>query len=79
MENNELMQIMEAIVLRDSVALYMNKITEQYKGHPDYAATMRFCGQIYKKYYQIADKRVMTDETGRLTIRRDIRKNFDLN
>lgn len=79
MENNELMQIIEAVVIRDSVALYMNKVTEQHKAHPDYQATMTLCGHVYRKFAKIAGQKVETDAMGHIVIRRDIRRNFDQN
>ena len=78
MENNELYQILEAVVLRDSLSLYMNKLSE-HRAHPDFEATMRFCGQIYKKYSRIASQQVVKDQIGHYTLRRNMRTDFDLN
>ena len=79
MENNELYQILEAVVLRDSLSLYMNKLTEQHKEHPNYQATMTLCGHVYRKFAKIAGQKVETDAMGHIVIRRDIRRNFDQN
>ena len=51
MENNELYQILEAVVLRDSLSLYMNKLSE-HRAHPNFEATMRFVASLFKKYSQ---------------------------
>lgn len=79
MENNEIIQVLESAILRDSLTLYMNELTRQHKGHPDYLRTMEFVGSLYKKYSRIAGQRVMTDEMGRTVLRKDIRSKFDLN
>ena len=78
MENNELYQVLEAIVLCNSLSLYMNKLSE-HRAHPDFEATMRFLGHIYRKFAKVADQRVTTNEMGRTVLRRDIRSKFDLN
>lgn len=77
--DNELFEIASAVIIRDSLTLFMNKLTEQHKSHPDYAATMTFCGQIYKKFAKIAAQKVETDEMGHIVIRRDIRTDFNNN
>ncbi len=79
MENNELFEIASAVIILNSLTLFMNKLTEQHKGHPDYAATMALCGQIYKRYAKIAATKCQTDALGRITVRRNLRSDFDLN
>ena len=77
--DNEIAGILEAIVLRDSLNLYMTRLAEQHKGHPDFEATMQFVGSLYKKYSRIASQRVTKDEVGNYVIRRNLRTDFDLN
>ena len=77
--DNEIAGILEAIVLRDSLNLYMTRLAEQHKGHPDFEATMQFVGSLYKKYSRIAAQRVTKDEVGNYVIRRNMRTDFDLN
>jgi len=77
--NDEVFKIGEAVILRDSLTLFMNRLTEQHKGHPDYAATMALCGLIYKKFAKIASTKCERDLTGRLTVRKNIRTDFDTN
>lgn len=79
MDENEIMAVLEAVIIRDSLTLYMNRVTEQHRTHPDYQATMQFIGSIYKKYARIADQRVIRNEIGQTVLRRDIRSKFDLN
>ncbi len=79
MKESELYRIAEAIIVRDSLTLFMNKLTEQHKEHPDYQATMTLCGHVYRKFAKIAGQKVETDAMGHIVIRRDIRRNFDQN
>ena len=79
MKESELYRIAEAVIVRDSLTLFMNKLTEQHKGHPDYGATMKLCGLIYKKYSKIAATKCQTDEAGNISVRRDIRRDFNQN
>ena len=79
MKESELYRIAEAIIVRDSLTLFMNKLAEQHKGHPDFEATMQFLGHIYRKFAKVADQKVQTDAMGRITVRRDIRRDFDQN
>ena len=78
MENNELYQILEAVVLRDSLSLYMNKLSE-HRAHPNFQVTMAFVASLYKRYAKIASTKVQTDAMGRITVRRNLRSDFDLN
>ena len=79
MKESELYRIAEAIIVRDSLTLFMNKLAEQHKGHPDFEATMQFLGHIYRKFAKVADQKVTTDEMGHITIIRNMRTDFDLN
>jgi len=79
MENNELFEIASAVIILNSLTLFMNKLTEQHKGHPDYAATMALCGQIYRKYAKVASTKCETDAMGHIVIRRNVRRDFDAN
>lgn len=79
MEDSEVMKVMESVILRDSLSLFMTKLTEQHRKHPDFAATMQFVGSLYKKYSRIAAQRVTKDEVGNYVIRRNLKTDFDLN
>lgn len=79
MEENELAAVLEAVVIRDSLMLYMNQLTAQHRKHPDFEATMRFIAGIYKKFARIADQKVVRDDFGNYKIRRNLRTDFDLN
>jgi len=79
MGKNEIMQVLESVVIRDSLSLFMTKLTEQHRKHPDFAATMQFVGSLYKKYSRIAAQRVAKDEFGNYSILRNLRTDFDLN
>lgn len=74
-------EVCEAIIVRDAVGLFINKTAAQYRNHndPDFVATMRFIGSIYKKYARIAATPVELDHSGRIVIKKDIRQNFGLN
>ena len=76
---SELYRIAEAAIVRDSLTLFMNKLTEQHKGHPDYGATMELCRLIYKRYAKIAATKCQTDAMGRITVRPNLRSDLDLN
>ena len=78
MENNELYQILEAVVLRDSLSLYMNKLSE-HRAHPDFEATMRFCASLYKRYAKIAATKCQTDAAGNISVRPNLRTDFNNN
>ena len=77
--DNDLIGILEAVIIKDSINLFMTRLAEQHKGHPDFEATMRFCGQIYKKYSRIASQQVVKDQIGHYTLRRNLRTDFDVN
>ena len=84
-ESNEfsgpIYEICEAAIIRDSVGLFINKTAAQYKNHndPDYLAAMTFLSHVYKKFARMAATPVELDHSGRMVIKKDIRKNFDLN
>ena len=75
---SQVLKIAEALILRDSLQLYLGKLQE-YKGQPNYEQTMAFVGSLYKRYAKIAATKCQTDEAGRITVRRDIRRDFDQN
>lgn len=79
MENNEIIQVLESAILRDSLTLYMNELTRQHKNHPDYRATMSFVGSLWKKYARIASQKVVMDDFGNYKLRGNLRSDFDLN
>jgi len=79
MDENEIMAVLEAVIIRDSLMLYMNRVTEQHRTHPDYQATMQFVGSLYKKYSRIASQQVVRDDFGNYRIRRNLRTDFDVN
>jgi hypothetical protein len=77
--DNDLIGILEAVIIKDSLNLYMTRLAEQHKGHPDFEATMRFCGSLFKKYSRLASQKVEQDDFGNYRIRRNLRSDFDLN
>jgi hypothetical protein len=77
--DNDLIGILEAVIIKDSLNLYMTRLAEQHKGHPDFEATMRFCASLYKRYAKIAATKCQTDEAGNISVRRNIRRDFDQN
>ena len=81
MEESELYRIAEAVVLRDAMSDYIVKTAKTVTDHsnPDYLNAIAFLSHVFKKYQRIASTKVMTDEMGRITVRRDIRRDFDLN
>lgn len=79
MDENEIMQVLESVVLRDSLSLYMTKLSEQHRTHSDYQRTMEFVGSLYKKYARIASQKVVRDDLGNYRIRRNLRTDFDVN
>jgi len=77
--DNELYQILEAVIIKDSINLFMARLAEQHKGHPDFEATMRFCASLYKRYAKIAATKCQTDALGRITVRPNLRTDFNNN
>ena len=75
---SEVLKIAEALILRDSLGLFMAKLQE-YKGQPNYEQTMAFVASLYKRYAKIASTKVQTDAMGRITVRPNLRSDFDQN
>ena len=75
---SEVLKIAEALILRDSLGLFMAKLQE-YKGQPNYEQTMAFVGALYKKYSKIAATKCQTDAMGRITVRPNLRTDFNNN
>jgi len=75
---SEVLKIAESLIIRDSLGLYMAKLRE-HEGHPNFQVTMAFVASLYKRYAKIASTKVQTDAMGRITVRRDIRRDFDQN
>lgn len=73
--------VCEAVLVRDAISLFINKTVTTYKNHndPDYLAALSFLNHVYKKFARIAATPVVLDNSGRMVIKKDIRKNFDLN
>ena len=76
---SQVYQILEAVIIKDSLNLYMTRLAEQHRAHPDFEATMQFVVILYKKYSRIASQRVTKDDVGNYVIRRNMRTDFDLN
>ena len=76
--DDEVLKIAESLIIRDSLQLYLGKLQE-YKGQPNYEQTMAFVGALYKKYSKIAATKCQTDAMGRITVRRNLRSDFDQN
>jgi hypothetical protein len=74
-------EVCEAVLIRDALSLFINKTATTYKNRndPDYLAAMTFYGHVYKKFARIAATPVELDHSGRMIIKKDLRKNFDLN
>lgn len=74
-------EVCEAVIVRDAVGLFINKTAAQFKNHKDtdYLAAMTFLSHVYKKFARIAATPVELDHSGRMIIKKDLRKNFDLN
>lgn len=76
--NDEVFKIGEAVILRDSLQLYLGKL-RVYEGRPNYEQTMAFVAALYRKYSKIAATKCQTDAMGNISVRRDIRRDFDQN
>ena len=76
--DSELFEIASAVVVRDSLSLYMAKLREN-EGHPNFQVTMQFVASLYKKYSKIASRKVMIDEGGNMVVRPNIRTDFNAN
>jgi len=75
---SEVLKIAESLIIRDSLGLYMAKLRE-HEGHPNFQVTMAFVASLYKRYSKIAATKCQTDALGRITVRRNLRSDFDLN
>jgi len=75
---SEVLKIAESLIIRDSLGLYMAKLRE-HEGHPNFQVTMAFVASLYKRYSKIASTKCERDLTGRLTVRKNIRTDFDTN
>jgi len=73
--------VCEAVVLRNAMSMYLSHTARTYKDHEaeEYKLTMQFLTGIYKKYNRLASTRIELDASGRYVVKRDIRKNIDLN
>ena len=78
--SEEAYQIAEAVVIRNALSDYIVKTASTNANHeqPEYKTTIQFLSMIYKKYQRIAATPV-TIENRKFVIRRDIRRDFDLN
>lgn len=76
--DDEVLKIAESLIIRDGLGLYMAKLRE-HEGHPNFQVTMQFVVILYKRYAKIAATKCQTDALGRITVRRNMRPDFDLN
>ena len=75
---SEVLKIAESLIIRDSLGLYMAKLRE-HEGHPNFQVTMAFVASLYKRYAKIASTKVQTDAMGRITVRPNLRTDFNNN
>ena len=75
---SQVYQILEAVVLRDSLSLYMNKLSE-HRAHPNFQVTMAFVASLYKRYAKIAATKCQTDAMGNISVRPNLRTDFNNN
>jgi len=75
---SEVLKIAEALILRDSLQLYLGKLQE-YKGQPNYEQTMAFVASLYKRYAKIAATKCQTDAAGNISVRPNLRTDFNNN
>ena len=76
--DDEVLKIAESLIIRDGLGLYMAKLRE-HEGHQNFQVTMAFVASLYKRYAKIAATKCQTDAAGNISVRRDIRRDFDLN
>lgn len=76
--DDEVLKIAESLIIRDGLGLYMAKLRE-HEGHQNFEATMRFCASLYKRYAKIAATKCQTDAAGNISVRRNLRSDFDQN
>ena len=75
---SEVLKIAESLIIRDSLGLYMAKLRE-HEGHQNFRVTMAFVASLYKRYAKIASTKVQTDAMGRITVRPNLRTDFNNN
>ena len=75
---SEVLKIAESLIIRDSLGLYMAKLRE-HEGHPNFQVTMAFVASLYKRYAKIAATKCQTDAAGNISVRRNLRSDFDQN
>ena len=76
--DNELFEIASAVIVRDSLGLYMAKLRE-HEGHPNFQVTMQFVVILYKRYAKIAATKCQTDAMGNISVRPNLRTDFNNN
>ncbi len=76
--DDEVLKIAESLIIRDGLGLYMAKLRE-HEGHQNFQVTMAFVASLYKRYAKIAATKCQTDAAGNISVRRDIRRDFDQN
>ena len=75
---SEVLKIAESLIIRDGLGLYMAKLRE-HEGHQNFQVTMAFVASLYKRYAKIAATKCQTDAAGNISVRRNLRSDFDLN
>ena len=76
--DDEVLKIAESLIIRDSLGLYMAKLRE-HEGHQNFQVTMAFVASLYKRYAKIAATKCQTDAAGNISVRRNLRSDFDQN
>ena len=74
----EVLKIAESLIIRDGLGLYMAKLRE-HEGHQNFQVTMAFVASLYKRYAKIAATKCQTDAAGNISVRRNLRSDFDQN
>ena len=75
---DEVLKIAESLIIRDGLGLYMAKLRE-HEGHQNFQVTMAFVASLYKRYAKIAATKCQTDAAGNISVRRNLRSDFDQN
>ena len=75
---SEVLKIAESLIIRDGLGLYMAKLRE-HEGHQNFQVTMAFVASLYKRYAKIAATKCQTDAAGNISVRRNLRSDFDQN
>ena len=76
--DDEVLKIAESLIIRDGLGLYMAKLRE-HEGHQNFQVTMAFVASLYKRYAKIAATQCQTDAAGNISVRRNLRSDFDQN